>query len=139
MSAIKTRSSGSAAKKAVWHTNVLFTETAILPFSMPCISITTRPISIKFLCILYPLYMQPHIRKLKEIGQVVCEICVLENCPIFFTFSFFFFAPFNKSNFEPNKTPFSLIDFFQIWHTYKTLCGLFSLNLKRFKQNLSEL
>ena len=45
--------------------------------------------------------MQPYIPYLKEIGQVVYEICVHENCPIFFTF--FFFAPFHKSNFEPTK------------------------------------
>ena len=70
--------------------------------------------------ILYPPYTQPYIPNLKEIDPVVYEIHVPENCPIFFTF-FFFFAPFYKSNFEP---PFPWIDFFQVWHTYKALCGL---------------
>ena len=38
---------------------------------------------------------------LKKMGPVVHEICVIENCPISFTF--FFFALFYKSNFEPTK------------------------------------
>ena len=37
--------------------------------------------------ILCPPYMQPYIPNLKKIGPVVHEICVLEDCPIFFTFS----------------------------------------------------
>ena len=54
---------------------------------------------------LCPLYTQPFIPNLTEISPVVYEICVPENCPIFFTFFFFFFffSPFYKSNFEPNK------------------------------------
>ena len=46
---IKTHGRVSAAKKAIWHTSVLFTGTANLPFSAPRISITTGPISIKFI------------------------------------------------------------------------------------------
>ena len=65
-----------------------------------------------------------YIPNLKEIGPVVCKLCVPENCPIFFTFFFFLFAPFYKSNFEPNKNTLPVIDFFQTWHIYKALCGL---------------
>ena len=50
---------------------------------------------------LCPPYTQPYIPNLKEISPVVREIYVPENCLIFFTF--FFFAPFYKSNFEPTK------------------------------------
>ena len=81
---------------------VLFTGTANSPFSAPRISITTGPISIKFTYFMPP-YMRHYIPNLNEIGSVVCEICVPKNCPIFFTFFFFFFAPFYKSNFEPTK------------------------------------
>ena len=38
---IKTHGRVSAAKKAMWHTSVLFTGTAKSPFSTPHISITT--------------------------------------------------------------------------------------------------
>ena len=47
---IKTHSSVSAAKKTkedMWHTSVLFTDTAKLPNSAFCISQTTNPISIR--------------------------------------------------------------------------------------------
>ena len=59
------------------------------------------------LCSLYTLYTQPYILNLKEVGPLVCEMCVHENCLIFFTF-FFFFAPFYKSNFEPTKNTLSV-------------------------------
>ena len=45
--------------------------------------------------------MQLYVPSLKEIGPVFHEICVPENCPIFFTF--FFFALFYKNNFEPTN------------------------------------
>ena len=38
----------SAAKKDVLHSSVLFTGTANLPFSTPCISVTTKPICTTF-------------------------------------------------------------------------------------------
>ena len=60
--------------------------------------------------ILYPPYTRPYIPNLKEICWEVCEICVPENCPIFFTF-FFFFAPFYISNCEPSKNTL-LVDWF---------------------------
>ena len=107
---IKTHSRVSAAKKAMWRTSVLFTESTNSPFSTSCISIITRPISIKFTYFM-PSYMHSYTPNLKEIGRVVWEICVPENCTIFFTFFFFFCAPLYKSNFEP---PFSWIDLFQI-------------------------
>ena len=78
----------------------------------------------------YETNMQLYIPNLKKIGPVVHEVCVPENCPIFFIF---FFTPFYRSNFEPTKDTFSWIDFSQIWHTYKALCGL------KFKLNLREL
>ena len=89
---IKTHGHVSATKKAVWHTywctSVLLTGTTNLPFSTSCISITTWPISIKFthLC---PPYTQPYILNIKKISPVFHKIYVPENCPIFFTFSFF--------------------------------------------------
>ena len=46
------------------------------------------------------IIIQPYIPNLKEIGPVVCKICVPENCPIFFNF---FFATFYNSNFESTK------------------------------------
>ena len=51
-----------------------------------------------------PLYTQPYKPNLKEIDSVVCEICVLENCPLFFTFLLYTVL---KSNFEPPKKSFS--------------------------------
>ena len=44
----KTNGRVSATKEVMWHTSVLFTGTAKSPFSIPHISITTGPISIKF-------------------------------------------------------------------------------------------
>ena len=98
---IKTHCRVSATKKAMWRTSVLFTGTANLLFSTPRISITTGPISIKFTYFMPSIYATL-IPNLKEIGPVVYKICVPENCPIFFTF-FFFFTPFYKSNIEPTK------------------------------------
>ena len=72
-----------------------------------------------------PPYMQPYIPILKEIGPVVREIYVPENCPIFFTFSSSSSHRFTKVTLSQPKTPFPWIDIFQIWHTYKALCSLF--------------
>ena len=44
---IKTHSHVSAAKKAVWHTSVLFIGTINSLFPIPHMSITTGPISMK--------------------------------------------------------------------------------------------
>ena len=44
---IKTHSHVSAAKKAVWHTSVLFIGTINSLFPIPHMSITTVPISMK--------------------------------------------------------------------------------------------
>ena len=98
---IKTHGRVSVAKKTVWYTSVLFIGTTNSPFSTPCISITAGLISKSDLHILCPPYTRPCIPRLTEIGPVVYEICVHDNCPIFFTF--FFFAPFYKSNFEPTN------------------------------------
>ena len=59
---IKTYSRVSAAKKAVWHTSVLFTATANSPFSTPHISITTGPISIKFTYFMPSIYATQHTK-----------------------------------------------------------------------------
>ena len=69
------------------------------------------------------IYVTQHT-SLKKIGPVVHDICVPKNCPISFTF-FFFFAPFYKSNFEPTKDMW--INVFQIWHSYTALRDLFTL------------
>ena len=63
----------------------------------PHISISTGLISTKFIYFVPSIYTTLH-SKFEGNG----EIYVPENCPIFFTF-FFFFAPFYKSNFEPTK------------------------------------
>ena len=114
---IKTHSSVSAAKKAKKderHTSVLFTGTAKLPNSAFCISKTTKLISTKFIyfCLTYTLL---HISNLKENTSAVLEIFVPKNCPIFFTFFFFFFT----QNYKYILT-FPCSDFSQIWNTYKT-------------------
>ena len=59
---IKTHVRVSAAKKAVWHTSVLFTGTAKLPFSTPCISITTGLISMKFTYFIPYIYVTLHTK-----------------------------------------------------------------------------
>ena len=100
---IKTYGHVSAAKKAVWRTNVLLTGTANLLFSVPRISITTGQISIKFTYFMSYIYTTLHTKFERNWFSSTREICVPENCPIFFTF-LFFFAPFYKSNFEPTKT-----------------------------------
>ena len=119
---IKTHGCVSAAKKAVWHTNVLFTGIATLLFSTPHISIATTSIFIKFTYFMPSIYATRHI-KCEENCLVFHEICFPEYCPIFFTF-FFFFAPFYKSNFEPTKYSFLVDRFLSNLHTYKALCGL---------------
>ena len=82
---IKTHGCVSVAKKAVWCTGVLFTGTANLLFSTPCISITAGVISIKFTYYMLSMCTTLHTL-LKEIGSVVCKIYVPDNFLIFFTF-----------------------------------------------------
>ena len=120
---IKTHGRVSAAKKAVWHTSMLFTGTANSPFSTPHISTTTVLISIKS-HILYPPYTRPYIPNVKQISPVVHEIYVPENCPIFHLFLFSYSHCFTKVTLSQPKTPFPWIDFFEIWHTYKALYSL---------------
>ena len=118
---LKTHGGVSAAKKVMWHTSVLFTGTASSPFSTPHISITTGPISVisRILC---PPYARPYIPSLKEIDVVVYEICVHEIAP--FSSHFSSSHQFTKVILSQPKTPFSWINFFQIWHNHKALCGL---------------
>ena len=59
---IKTHSRVSAAKKDVRHTRVLFTGISKSPFSTPHISITTRPISIKFMYYMPSIYTIWHTK-----------------------------------------------------------------------------
>ena len=67
---IKTHSSVSVAKKAVWRISVLFTGTANSLFSTPHISITTGPISIKFSYFMPSIYVTLHTKfERNELGS----------------------------------------------------------------------
>ena len=68
---IKPHSRVSAAKKAMWHTSLLFTGTANSPFSTPHISITTGSISIIFTYFMPSIYATIHTK----FETVVCEMC----------------------------------------------------------------
>ena len=59
---IKIHGCVSVAKKAVWHTSVLYTGTAKSPFSTPLIFIITRPISITFIYFIPSIYMILHTK-----------------------------------------------------------------------------
>ena len=83
-------------------TQVCYLEEPLTSCFQPLISLQPLGQFLSYSHILCPPYTRPYIPNLKEIGPVVREIRVPENCPIFFTF-FFFFAPFYKSNFEPTK------------------------------------
>ena len=122
-------------KKAVWHTSVLFMGTPNSLFSTPRISITTGLIFVK---LKYLPYMRPYIPNLKEISPVVCEICVPENCPIFFTF-FFFFALFYKSTLSHQSHSSRRSISFKFGTPIRHFVAYCSLNLKMFKLNLKEL
>ena len=91
----------SVAKKDVWYVSVLFIGTANSSFSTPCIFITTVLIC-AYVHILCSPCTQPHIPNLKKIYLIIHKVFVPENCPVFFTF-FFFFAPFQKTNFESTE------------------------------------
>ena len=66
---IKIHGHVSAAKKAMWHISVLSTGTTNSPFSTPCISIITGPISIKSMYFMCSIYVT--LYNLKEISPVV--------------------------------------------------------------------
>ena len=68
---------------------LFFYRTANSMFSTPLISITTGPICIKFTCVMPSIYVTLHT-KFENISPVVYEMCVHENCPIFFTVFFLF-------------------------------------------------
>ena len=59
---IKTHDCVSVAKKYMRHTSVLLTGTTKSPFSTPCISIITRPISIKFTHFMLTIYTTLHTK-----------------------------------------------------------------------------
>ena len=105
---IKTHTCVSAAKKAVWHTSVLITGTANLPFSTSRISITTWLISMKFTYFMHTIYATLHTKFEgnwpSSLGDTYVKIAP------FFTF-FFFFTPYYKSNLEPTKNTL-LMDLF---------------------------
>ena len=87
----------------------------------PLISLQPLGQFLSNLRILCPPYTQAYIPNLKEISIVVRKIYFPENCPIFFTF-FFFFTPFYKSNFEPPKDTLPVDRFFSnLVHLYVTL------------------
>ena len=115
---IKTHSRVSAAKKAVWHTSVLFTGTTNLPFSTPLISLATGPISF-----MPSIYATLHIKfEENQPSSSRDSYVFLKIVPLSSHFSSSYH--FTKVTLSQPKTPFSWIDFFQIWHTYKALCGL---------------
>ena len=58
----KTRGCVSVAKKNVLHTSVLYTGIVKSPFSTPHISITTKPISIKFKHYMPTIYTPLHTK-----------------------------------------------------------------------------
>ena len=72
---IKTHGRVSAAKKAVWHTSVLFTGTANLPFSTPHISITTGPLSIKFTYFMPSIYATLNTKFERNWLNTLRDIC----------------------------------------------------------------
>ena len=115
------------AKKAVWCTSVLFTGTTNSPFLMPCISITTRLISIKFTYFMPSVYAILHT-KFEENWPSSSQDVFLKIVP--FSSHFSSLHCFTKVTLSQPKTPFSWIDFFQIWHTYKALCGYLSLKFR---------
>ena len=112
----------SAAKKAVWHTSVLFTGTANTLFLIPHISTTTAPTSIKFTYFMPSIYASLYTKFKRNQPSSIRDICSWK-LP-HFLYLFFFFASFYKVTLSQPKTPFLCINFFQIWHTYKALCGL---------------
>ena len=73
ISQIKTHSCVSAAKKTVWCTSVLFTETANLPFSTPHVSIATGLISIKFTYFMPSIYVTLHERNQLSSSPDMCS------------------------------------------------------------------
>ena len=100
---IKTHGRVSAAKKAVWHTSVLYTRTANSLFSAPCISIPTEPISIKFTYFMSSIYATQHTKFERNRCSSSRDMCSWKLHYFLHLFFFFFFAPFYKSNFEPTK------------------------------------
>ena len=65
----------SVAKKAMWCRSVLFTGTANSPFSTPCISITTLPISIKFTYFMPCTYATLHTKFERKQPSSSRDIC----------------------------------------------------------------
>ena len=121
-----------SGQEAVWHTSVLFTGTANSLYSIPHISLTTGLISIKFTYFIPSTYAT-YIPTLEGISQVVYEICVHKYCPFSSHYSSFSSSlhRFTKVTLSQRMTPFSWIDFFQISHTYKVLCGLLQSEIWR--------
>ena len=130
---IKTHDYVSAAKKAVWCINVLFTGPANLLFSTPHISITTVPISIKFTYFMPSIYA-PYRPNLKKLSSIVIDISVPENCLIFFMF--YSSHRFTKANLShPSYGSIS----FKLGTPIRHFVAYLSLNLEVFKLNVREL
>ena len=72
---IKTHSRVSVAKKAVWYTSMLFTETTNSPFSTPHKSITTGPISIKFTYFMPSIYATLHTKFERNRPSSLRDMC----------------------------------------------------------------
>ena len=100
--------------------------TANSPFSTPCISITTGPISIKFTYFMPSIYATLHTKLVRNQPNSLWDV-FLKSAP--------FSSPFSSSHrltkvtLSQSKTPFPWINFFYIWHTYKAFCGLSQPNL----------
>ena len=92
---IKTHGHVSVAKKAIWHTSVLFTGIAKFPF---LISISTKP-NLNIVC---PLYTQPYISKLAQMLARYVFLIIAQFSSHFSSLDHF------KNNFEPVLELFEL-------------------------------
>ena len=99
-----------------------------LPFSTPCISITNGLISIKFTNVMSSIYETLHTKFEGNHPSILRDISSWKMSHfLLICFSSYCFTNITLS--QP-KTLFLYIDVFQIWHTYKEICGLHvSLNI----------
>ena len=107
---VKTHGCMLVAKKAVWHTSVLFTGNAKSLSSTSHLSITTGQISIKFIyfCTSYTQSYLPNLKKFVVYftRHVFLKIAL-------FSSHFSSSHSFTKVTLSQPKTPYSWINFFQ--------------------------
>ena len=114
-----TRSCVSSQESRVTHKCVIYRNRWLPVFNL---SYLTRPICIKFVYFIPSIYAILHTKFEKHQLSNLCDMCWWK-LPLFFTF--FFFAPFYKSNFEPTKDTL-LIDRF-ISNLAHLLCTLWPI------------